>query len=193
MDGGLCLCDVCCSEDASENSEDSPPQSPAQNTKQKGEDLDEEHNQRCTSLIETEEYGERLKQNLDQGYDFSKDKFRKVEKTKLSRISDDESEVMGMKLEEMEERVGKGSECCMKCMSMGGLGSGSCGDCEIYDDNSYLRGGESVEQEDEYQDIGEGEGDYECSAEELEAAMREDEELFSLFHGVGGHMMECCM
>ncbi|TGO49095.1 hypothetical protein BCON_0221g00060 [Botryotinia convoluta] len=175
MDGGLCLCNICCTEDASETSESSPPQSPAQNTKQRKEELDEEYNQWCTSLIETEEYGERLKQTLDQGYEFSEDKFRKVEKKKFGRISDDEYEVMGTEFEEMEERVGEGFECCMKCMLTGELGSGSCGECEIDDDNNDLRGVESVEQEDEYQDI--GDDDWECSAEESEAAMFEYEEL----------------
>ncbi|KAF7939081.1 uncharacterized protein EAE97_007162 [Botrytis byssoidea] len=86
-------------------------------------------------------------------------------------------------------------------MSPGGLGSSSCVDCGNDDHNNDLREFERVEQEDEYQNIGDNDWGY--SAEELEsfmcqneggeAAMCEDEELLGSLHGAGRCMMECCM
>ncbi|TGO35345.1 hypothetical protein BHYA_0161g00080 [Botrytis hyacinthi] len=198
MDGGLCLCDTCCSEDASEAFEDLPPQSSAQNTKQREEKLDEKYSQRCANFMETEDY-EALKKFLDQGDDFFRNEFRQGEKRKSGRIADDEYEVTGTKLEEMKERGGDGSEYYMKCMSKGELGSSSCSDCENADHNNDLREVESVEQENDYQDIGDDDWGYSaeelkafiCENEGLEAAMCEDEELLGSLHGVGGHMMEC--
>lgn len=148
MDGGLlCICDICCSEDASETSENSPLQTPSHDSEQRNEDLDEEYNQRCTSLIETEEDGEKLKQTLNRGDDFSQNEFRQVEKRKFGRISDDACEVTGTKIEEME-RLAERCKFCMKRMSTGELSSGSCSDCEIDDDDNDLREVDSVEQED---------------------------------------------
>ncbi|TGO07973.1 hypothetical protein BTUL_0233g00060 [Botrytis tulipae] len=201
MDDGLCLCDVCCSEDESETSKDLPPQSPAQNTRQREEELDAKYSQWCASFMETEEYEEALKHILDQGDDFFQNKFRQAEKRKSGRIADNEYEAMGKKLEEMQERVEEGSEYCMRCISPGGLGSSSCGDCGNDDHNSDLREVERVEQEDEYQNIGDNDWGYSagelesfmCENEGLEAALCEDEEILGSLHGAGGCMMECFM
>ncbi|KAF7894047.1 hypothetical protein EAF00_007561 [Botryotinia globosa] len=201
MDDDLCLCDVCCSEGASEASEDSPPQPSAQNTQQREEELDEKYSQWCASFMETEEYEEALKRDLDQGDDFFQNKFRQAEKRNSGRITDNKYEGTETKLEKMQERVEEGAEYCMRCMSPGGLGSSSCGDCGNDDHNNDLREAERVEQEDEYQDIGDNDWGYSaeelesfmCQNEGLEAAMYEDEELVGSLHGAGGCMMECCM
>ncbi|TGO60165.1 hypothetical protein BOTNAR_0150g00170 [Botryotinia narcissicola] len=165
MDDDLCLCDVCCSEDASEASEDLQPQFSAQNTNQREEELDEKYSQWCDSFMETEEYEEALKHDLNQGDDFFQNKFRQAEKRKSERIAHDEYEGVGTKLEEMQETVEERSEYCMRCMSLGGLGSSSCGDCGNYDHNNDLKEFKRVEQEDENQDISGNDWGY--STEEL--------------------------
>ncbi|KAF7955998.1 hypothetical protein EAE96_004919 [Botrytis aclada] len=175
MDGDLCLCDTCCSEDASEMSESSPPQSPVHDAEQREEELGEKYNQGSTSLNKTEEHGERLKQTPGQGHEFSKDKLRKIEKRKFA---DEESEVMGTILAEMGDRDGEELEFYMLPTSM------------IEGDENDLSVSESGEEEDEYQNA--GLDDWQCSPEELEEAMCEDELLRSLY-GYGEHMMECCM
>ncbi|TGO22753.1 hypothetical protein BPAE_0156g00190 [Botrytis paeoniae] len=189
MNGGLCLCNICCSEDASETSEDSPPQSPAQNTKNREEELGEEYNQWCTSLIETEEYKEGLQQTSDQGCEFFLNEFRKVEKTKFGRIADDEYVVTGTKWEEIEERVEEGCECCMEWTSTGERSNDSCSNYEIDGDSNNISRVENDGEEDKYQDI--GHGNWEFSAKESEAAMCEYEELVGSLHGDNGHMTQC--
>ncbi|KAF7896892.1 uncharacterized protein EAF01_009295 [Botrytis porri] len=190
MDGGLCLCNICCSEDASETSEDSPPQSPAQDGRTAEEELEEKYSQRCAGITETEQYEEKAKQTLGQGREFSEDTFIKLEKREFERIVDDEYESMGTKWEEMGERFSEGRECCRKCMLTGEPGNDSCSECEIVGDSNDVNGVEIDEEEDDCRDI--VDGDWECSAEELEAAMCEDE-LFRSLYGDGQHMMQCCM
>ncbi|KAM0183246.1 hypothetical protein ACHAPC_003796 [Botrytis cinerea] len=191
MDGGLlCLCDICCTEDMSENSENSLSQSPDEGAKQTEEELDKTYGHSCASVLESEEDDERMNQNLDHEYEFLENNLRKIEKRKFGRISDDGDEVMEKKFEEMDKRNGEGFERYMMWLSRGGHGSDSSSDCEMDVDNNDVSGSESDRDENEYQDT--GDGDWECSAEELEEAMCEDELLRSLYSD-GGHMIECCI
>ncbi|TEY79892.1 hypothetical protein BOTCAL_0040g00070 [Botryotinia calthae] len=189
MDGDLlCLCDICCTENALETCEGSPSQSPDDGAKKTEEELDKTYNHSCASIPETEEDEEGINQSLDHEYEFFENNSSRVEKRKFGRISDDADEVMEKKFEEMEKRNGEGFERYMRWLSTGEYGSDSSSDCDMDVDNNDVSGSESDRDEDEHQDI----GDWECSAEELEEAMCEDELLRSLY-GDGAHMMECCM